>query len=199
MKKKTMVCAVCLLVLVAACAILFFSGKLSWGGRSGLPAPWPDAIATGTVSASAVFIEDKTAGYAITVPKGWYLEKSSGSGMTIYPDYDAAGKKQPDCKMEISTLPNPDRKNITDWLSAYLRGDPTADIFERGRATTTVGGAPAIIWDGALNGISSTLAYIATGTEVYEIAPSMTYAGELGSADIDCKNALRTILKNFSL
>jgi hypothetical protein len=198
MNKKTIIWAVGFSsAAVAACVILFFTMKLSWRESMKLPAPRPDTIATRSAHGGDVFIENETAGYAITIPRDWYLEKSSGSGMAVYPDYDASGKTEPACKMEISILPNPDRKNLADWLTAYLHEDPTADVSETSRTATTTYGAPAIVWRGVQNGAAAMLAYVANGTTVCEIAPSAILGTAGPAADTDCEGALENILENF--
>lgn len=198
MNKKIIVLAFWFVVAVAGCLIPFFSMKLSWKGKMKLPAPRPDVIATSTAPNKTVFIENKTAGYTITVPWNWYLEKSAGSGMIVYPNYDATSKTPPDCKIEISALSNPGREVLADWLTAYFHEDPTADVSKISRTATTIGGASAIVWSGMLNSVFSTLAYVATSTMVYEIAPSAIAAsGDGAPIGADCESALRTVFNNF--
>jgi hypothetical protein len=197
MTKKILVSAACLAVIGTACVILSHV-RFSWNDREKLPAPRPDAVATSTAPNGNILVKNKTAGYAVTVPQDWYFEESAGSGVTVYPDYDAAGKAPPACKIEISAMPNPARLGLADWLAAYLRKDPTADVSEISRTAIAIGGAPGIMWSGALNGISSTLAYAATGTDVYEIAPSaIAPSGNIAPFPADCSGALQTIIENF--
>lgn len=199
MNKKIMIWSACFAAAVAGCGILFFAARLPWKGSMRLPAPRPDVIATSSAPGEMVLMRNKTAGYAMVIPRTWYLEKSEGSGVGVYPDYDAAGKIPPDCKIEISTLSNQSRASLADWLAAYFHADPTADVREISRATMTVSGAPAVVWTGLLDGISSTLAYVATGTKVYEIAPSWISGSPHGAADPGCEHALGIIMKTFSL
>jgi hypothetical protein len=197
MSKKTMIWMVWFASVAMGCVILFSIAGLSWKGTTKLPVPRPDAIVTSTASENNVSIENKTAGYAIVVPRKWYLENSAGSGVSVYPDYDAANKTPPDCKVEISVLSNSAHEDFADWLAAHLRSDPMADVLEISRITTTVSGVPAIIWSGVTNNVSSTLAYIAAGAEVYEIAPSVITEKNGPIGDARCADALRTILNNF--
>jgi hypothetical protein len=60
-----------------------------------------------------------------------------------------------------------------------------------------VNGMSAIAWNGALNGTLTSLAYVATGTNVYEIAPSLISEKKNGSMDVGCENVLQVILANF--
>jgi len=189
MKKKIIVGAIYLAGVALVCVALFFAADVSREGKIKPPMPQPDTVVTSTLPNEMVYADNKTAGYAIAIPKNWYLERSAGSGVTVYP--------KADCKIEISKLANPDQKNLADWLTKYLHADPTADVSEISRATTTVGGAPAIIWIGALNGVSSTLAYVAADGSVIEIAPSIIAASGSAPSNIDCGSAFQTILHNF--
>lgn len=198
MNKKITVWIIWFVIAVAACSISLFVAGLFRQEATGLPRPRPDAIVTSTVSKENVLMKNETAGYAITVPRDWYLEKSAGSGLTVYPNYEMTGGAMPSCKIEISALQNPDRKDLASWLTAYLWSDPTADVLQTSRMTTTVGGVPAIIWRGVLNEVTTTLAYIATGAAVYEIAPTAVAAsGNDALISVDCESALSIVLKNF--
>jgi hypothetical protein len=198
MNEKTIVWIFCFVIAGAMCAILFFAGGLSWKEKMKLPAPRPDVVVTITAPQGTVLIENKTAGYAITVPRDWYLEKNAGNGITVYPNYDIVGHNGPDCKIEIATLSDPGGAALLSaWLTAYLHRDPTADISETSRTEMIVNGMSAIAWNGALNGTLTSLAYVATGTNVYEIAPSLISEKKNGSMDIGCENVLQVILANF--
>jgi hypothetical protein len=198
MNKKITIWAVWAAIVLAGCAIIFFIVGFLRKENVSLPAPRSDVIVTSTVSLGNILIKNETAGYAILIPQNWYLEKSKGSGATVYPNYGGTSTAAPRCKIEISALRNPDHKDLASWLTAYLRSDPTADVSEISQTTTTVGGAPAIIWHGALNEVGTTLAYIAAGTTVYELAPSVIAVGGGGaSLSADCENNLSIVLKNF--
>jgi hypothetical protein len=126
------------------------------------------------------------------------LEKSAGTGMTVYPGGDANGKAPAYCKIEISDLSNPSRTDLPVWLTTYLHRDPTADISGSVRAVMVAAGIQAFLWNGFWNGVSTTLAYVATGTAVYEIAPSAIAVKANGTpVDADCARFLRTVLSNF--
>jgi hypothetical protein len=175
--------------------LLFFFGSVIGRPRTP-PVLRPDAITTSTTSLGNIFIEDKTGGYAIAIPRDWHLEKRSDSGVAVYaaPDAHAAYP----CKIEISKLENPSRQNIKTWLREYLRSDPTSDIQESSLDPVTVAESPAIVWTGTLNGVSSTLAYVATGTVVYEFAPSAVAASGSGEAiGTACVDALGETLRTF--
>ncbi len=199
MKKKIISQTFLWLSTATGLAILLFAAGLLGKGSTKRLAPRPDVIATSTSANGSIVIKDKTAGYAISVPERWHLEKGAGSGVVVYPYYGAADKALPGCKIEISTLPNPNREDLGSWLAAYLRSDPTADISEILRATTTIGGIAAVLWNGTMNGIPSVLAYVATGTDVYEIAPSSIALGVSEPADARCKSAFENVLKSFRI
>ena len=197
MNKKIMVRAVWFVVVLVVCAGVFLWLGFDQNKNSNLPAPRPDAISTSTVSDENIRIENKTAGYAITVPRNWYLEKSAGSGVTVYPDYDVAEKTSSNCKIEISALANPDKKEISDWLVAYFAGGGN-DVQETSEEAAQIPAGDAVIWRGVLNEVSTTLAYAATGTAVYEFAPSVIAAAGNGAPlSADCESALMVVLKNF--
>jgi hypothetical protein len=199
MNKKIITRAVWFVAVLVVCAGVFLWLGIAQNKNNRLPAPRPDAIATSTTTDGSVRIENKTAGYAMTVPQNWYLEKSAGSGITVYPDHDATSKTPPDCKIEVSKFSNPDRREISDWLAGYFTrgGSDTQEISEE--AVPTPAG-DAVIWRGVLNDVSTTLAYITSGTVVYELAPSIIMgAGSNVTTDADCGAALDTILKNFEL
>jgi hypothetical protein len=185
-----------ILVLVTGCAAWFFMVRLLSDEKTS-PRLHPDAIATSTAENGKLRIENKSAGYVVTIPQDWYLEKSAGSGVTLYPHYAGTNEKTPACKVEISALQNAARKDLVDWLVAYLHSDPTASVVETSRMVKTVDGATAIFWSGTLNDIETTLAYVATGTIVYEIAPSVVLEKNSASLGVECADVLSDILKNF--
>jgi hypothetical protein len=164
-------------------------------------------------------VTDQTDGYSFTMPTNWYLEPNAGAGVTIYPDYDpGASDDQASCKIEIAELAG-DGSNgasaatdLNDWITAQLHADPTADVTETARTTIRVGlgsgdnTSTAIEWQGALNGVSTTLVYALApdGSGVLEFAPSTladddaSEAGD-GSATDDCTIELQALLANLNL
>ena len=175
--------------------LVFFVNGLSREAR-GTASTHPDSIATGTTTLGNIIIEDKTGNYAIATPPDWRLERSSGSGLAIYAASSSLGA--PFCKVEISKLQNPSRRDLSVWLTAYLHTDPTTDEEEISRDQITVAGAPAVVWTGTLNGVSSTLVYVATGTAVYEFAPSVVAASGSGeTVPPACVDALGKIVTTF--
>ena len=186
--------------VIIGCVILWFVADLSWQKNVVFSKPKPDAIATSSVADGNILIRNETAGYRITVPETWYLEKSAGSGMTIYPDRATTSSSSLGCKIEISMFTNAVGTDISSWLTTYLHRDPTADILESSREKISVHSVPAMIWNGDMNGVSTTLGYIASGTKVYEIAPSViSGAGDGLSSDKQCANDLRIVFDGFTL
>jgi hypothetical protein len=196
MKQKIIILIV---VLMAGYMVWFFLARSSSREKTGLPVLHPDTIVTSTAKNGTVRIDNRSAGYTVTIPRDWYLERSAGSGITLYPHYTGTDKTLPACKMEISVLQNADRKDLTDWLTIYLHGDPTVSVVEMSRVAMTADGATAIVWSGMLNDIGTMLAYVATGTVVYEIAPSAVLAANGISPSENCQDLLPDILKNFQL
>jgi hypothetical protein len=135
---------------------------------------------------------NSAAHYRVAVPLGWYVEKSGANGIILYPDYDPHVGIEPSCKIEISLLQNPSKLAFGAWLSAYLRQDPTVDIVEASQSLSRVSGRDAIVWDGILNGVSTTLTYVLGDGGIYEFAPSKILNG-------DCRDALQLTLKNFTI
>lgn len=184
---------------IMGCAVLLLS-YLPWRGNASLPQPRPDTIATSSAGQGNILIKNGSAGYSITVPETWYLEHGAGSGMTIYPDYDAAlSAVSADCKIEIAVVADSAGADLSLWLTGYLHRDPTADIEEISRTAISVADAPAILWTGVLNGVLTTLAYVASGGRTYEIAPSIIAgAGSSSSLHGLCVDNLPVVLQNFT-
>jgi hypothetical protein len=145
---------------------------------------------------------NNAAHYRVAVPVSWYVEKNGVAGVTLYPDYDpkatstSLAAAAPSCKIEISALSNKSNLALGDWLSAYLRQDPTEDVTETSQSPLDFGqvsGGDVITWAGALNGVSTTLTYVLGDGLVYEFAPS-------GISGIgDCHDSLAIVLKNFTI
>jgi hypothetical protein len=184
-----------------------------------------DDLPSGSVASSGErTIENGAAHYRLTAPVNWYVEKNGGTGLALYPDYApkaastpsmnsglpqkirvATGSPQagaqPECKIEISALPNKSNLMLGDWLVGYLHQDPTVEIIETSQSAVRVSGRDAISWTGALNGISTTLAYVAGDGMVYEFAPSMIATSDTGQAarKNTCQDSLETVLKKFTV
>jgi hypothetical protein len=197
---------VVLVIAIAAVWFLFFS-KMSAKPSPLVVTPSSDAITTQSLTHGNVLIANATARYGLIVPTTWYLEKKAGGGITLYPDYDPAKKIPPACKMEISALQNPGNADLDDWLTDYLHADPTADVVESSRMPSTVSGHPAVTWVGALNGVSTTLAYVSREDGLlYEIAPSViqNVAAASGivagaSSVAQCSAAFQSLMSSFRI
>jgi len=207
------------LVSVAAVAVVFAGVAVIkiWSGSAGglgrPAAPKPDAISVtpaeggastglGVGGAGDKIVENKTAGYYFAMPAGWYLEKNAGAGVTVYPDYDpvAMPSSSPACKIEISAfaIAAGDDFNLDDWITGDLHADPTAGVAEDSRTTIEVDGQLGVEWQGTMNGVTTTLDYVAspTGAEVFEIAPSTL--SEASDADNgDCVAYLQELASNL--
>ena len=183
--------------IIGGCAVLWLGVGLLQKTNSPFLTPQSDVIVTSSATNGDVVVRNESAGYRITVPTTWRLERSKGSGLTLYPG-PIADAPFPSCKIEISAFVNASSTDISSWLQTYSRRDPTVDVVESSRETAFVHGAASIVWHGAMDGVSTTLAYIATGTTVYEIAPSaIVGAGDDPSLHDQCKSAFLTVLKDF--
>jgi hypothetical protein len=154
-------------------------------------------------------VTDQTAGYSFTMPTNWYLEPNAGAGVTVYPNYDPnkAGGDEAACKIEISEIAGDGsngNSNLNSWITTYLHADPTADVSENSRTNITIGvegdTTTAIEWQGALNGVSTTLVYTPApdGSDVLEFAPS-TLAEDNAVGGDDCSIELQALLANLKL
>ncbi len=197
LQKKDLIWFLGIVVIGTALCIglLFFFGRGATRARI-FSLMRPDVVTTSTTSLGNIFLEDKTDGYTVAIPSDWHLEQSSGAGIAVYAAPDSRGTYP--CKIEISELRNPSRQELVTWLESYLRADPTAEVREFSRNQVTIARSSAIAWPGILNGISSTLAYVATGTAVYEFAPSVVVASGSGAAiGTACVDALGRMLATF--
>jgi hypothetical protein len=163
-------------VLFAAVAVLVFAvavvlqGRLAlapdgmgYGGsgginNSGVRTPVPDSVAVSAADADGdEVVSDVTAGYYFSMPSNWYVEKSAGAGLAVYPDYDPKSGAVPDCKIEISVFgadisaanassggANSGLLNLNDWITSYLHADPTADVAEISRTPVELGEAGGV-------------------------------------------------------
>jgi len=186
-------------IIAAAWGIWVLFGMRLPAGTRPAGSPAPDEVTLAVQSNGSRLLTNKTAGYSVAVPQTWYLEKDAGAGVTLYPNYDPAGTAQPACKIEISALLNPKRASISDWLSAYFREDPTADIEQQSVTGGEVSGQPAITWVGSENGVSTTLTYVARAATVYEIAPSLISAADNNASakEADCADAAASLIETF--
>lgn len=226
MQKNIFSCFIWLAVVIVLAIVLFWFFGLRaaprgaqnvQAGNGGLPSG--SAASSTTSNGSDRMVENSAAHYRLAVPVGWYVEKSGGTGLALYPDYDPQAVStsspqagaEPECKIEISALPNKGNLMLGDWLTGHLHQDPTAEIAEASQSPSQVSGRDAIAWTGAMNGVSTTLAYIAGDGAVYEIAPSevetrdvgpaaaKALAGKQGTRKSICQDALEAVLKNFTV
>jgi hypothetical protein len=156
------------------------------------------------------FISNTADGYSFTMPPNWYLEKSGNGTFTVYPDYDpdaASSSGSPDCKIEVSTLAGPGGSEkitpevLNPWITQYLHADPTAVISETSRRNFQIGSVQAVEWNGVLNGVKTTLAYIPAGGvalgKIIEVAPSSLSGAS--DADGDCSLDFQAFLANLQI
>jgi len=156
------------------------------------------------------FISNTPEGYSFTMPSNWYLEKNGNGTLIVYPDYDpstASSSSSPDCKIEVSTLSGPGGSEkitpeaLNSWITQYLHADPTAIVSEISRKNFEIGSAQAVEWNGVLNSVTTTLAYIPAGGaargKIIEVAPSSLL--DASDADGDCNLDFHAFLANLQI
>lgn len=160
----------------------------------------PDAASVSPLPDGDQVVTNAAGGYSFSVPANWYVEKNTGTDLTIYPDYDPKSGTPPECKIETSNLVR-DAGDLNAWITKYLHADPTAEVSEISRSPIKVGGSSAIEWRGVLNGVTTTLVYVAMPDGILELAPS-TLASPSSSANDadtdDCDLALQALMANLN-
>ncbi len=192
--KKKLISAV--LLAVPGMIVLVALGVADLAARNTprIPSLRPDIVATSTTSKGNIFVENRTEGYALAVPSDWRTEMGAAGGLIFHASSSVAAS---DCKIEISRMENPGGKSVAAWLTDHLYEDPTTDVVETNVVPMDVGGAAGIVWEGTLNGVSSTAAYVASGTAVFEIAPSMVAPPGVHPEVMWCRGAMSGILRSF--
>ncbi len=115
---------------------------------------------TGQSSAMEQSVENKSEGYAFSVPSGWYTEESGTSTIVIYPNYSPSTPSAATCKIAMSVFPYAPSVNISDWITARLGADPTIDVAEQSSEDISIGARPGIKWMGIMNGMPTTIIYM---------------------------------------
>lgn len=158
--------------------------------------PKPDEIVIIKLPNGDQLVENKTQEYSATIPDNWYVEKDN-FGTVVYSNYNPEDKNLlPSCKIETSILPNNNGFNLSQWINEYLHQDPTISVQSISTQPINVAGHQAIKWTGKIDGISTILVYINSGSKIYEIAPSSTDNKDVIT---ECGNAIDSYLSNFNL
>jgi hypothetical protein len=126
------------------------------------------------------------AGYSLTVPSGWRITQEVSSSVMVYPSASS-------CKFEISSFPVVSEKDRVAWIGGRLGADPTVIVAERSSEQVSVGGAPAIRWDGTMGGVPTVFVYAFATEHSYEIAPSVANGNDIAS----CEDILSELMANI--
>jgi hypothetical protein len=205
-------------VLAAVAAVILFRERAQAPGNGVVVGT--TATGAGTDDITAIpspegdddqVVENKTAGYFFTAPADWYVERSAGTGLAVYPDYDPTSGEAPTCKIEVSAFSGADVSDLDAWVTAHLHADPTASVVEDSRqniATADGASSTALEWRGTLNGIATTLGYAegngpdGGGGEILEFAASsLTEPGTGSNSDVtgsdDCGLMVEPLVANL--
>lgn len=137
------------------------------------------------ISSSAEIFGDPEGDYSFAVPSGWRTETISSSSAAVYPEAQ--------CKIGISSFPAIAEESRASWIAATVGADPTLSVREDSRKDMKVDGMPSVLWKGGIDGVSTTLIYIFTPRNTYEIAPSAQ-----GSGSSDCGAAFGRFLEGLA-
>ena len=124
------------------------------------------AVASSGQSSGDQMFGDGDAGYSLAIPSDWRIAHEGSSSVAVYP---AASS----CKITISSFPSVNENERATWISGRLGADPSVNVAERSSGQVSVDGAPAIRWDGTMNGVLATFIYAFASQHAYEIAPSV--------------------------
>ncbi len=185
-------------IIIAAISIFILTGLFFKNLKRPASGALPDDIASTTLSNGDRLINDKTGGYSFVLPVSWYFEKKDGSGVAVYPDYDPRNDTTPKCKIEISVFRNIAAMKINDWVTSHVHEDPTVAVKENIRSALSVSGATsAFEWDGTMDGIVTTIAYISASGNIYEIVPSVLNI-EKADGNEACNAGFKSFLSGIS-
>lgn len=184
-------------IIVGLVAVFFIKKRIGFMEDSHSSAnPMPDNISVVAGSGGQEIVQNETDHYTVAVPDSWYIEKSAGAGLAVYPNYDPASGLAPECKIEVFSFASASTTDLNAWLTNDLHADPTADISEISRTNLNIGSSSGLEWRGSFNGVMTTLVYVLAGGKVFEIAPSTL--SDASDADNDfCDPALQEFLSNL--
>jgi hypothetical protein len=118
-----------------------------------------------------------SAGYRIAVPARWTVEPIGAEDVAVYP-LDSASSS-PRCKLQFSVFDNAGHQLLEDWIAGHFQEDPTIVIRQTSLEAVALPDAHALRWTGLMDGVKTTLVYIASGNKIYEIAPSSVDANDI--------------------
>jgi xanthine/CO dehydrogenase XdhC/CoxF family maturation factor len=185
-------------IVVTVCVVAIVAGVLLYGYRAIMHRGDGEGNGSGTGSgqfgASQIF-ESGDAGYSLAVPSDWRIEQGDGGSVAVYPSSAS-------CKIDIASFAAVKESDRAAWIGKQLGKDPAVNVAEQSSEQVSVGGAPAIRWDGTMGGIPAVFVYAFAPQHTYEIAPSIIDGnGNDNSSDGDgvasCEDALTTLMADI--
>jgi len=185
-------------IVIAAVSIFILTSLFFKNLRRPVSGSLPDDVVSTTFPDGNHLINDRTGGYSFILPISWFFEKKDGSGIAVYPDYDPRNNVTPKCKIEISVFKNIAATKMNDWVTSHIHEDPTIVVSETFRNVFSVPGATsAFDWNGTMDGIVTTIAYISANGNIYEIVPSVLDIKKADGNDI-CDVGFKSFLNGIS-
>jgi hypothetical protein len=134
-------------------------------------------------------------GYSLAIPSDWRIAQEGSSSVAVYP---AASS----CKLTISSFSSVGESNRAAWIGSRLGADPSVNVAERSSEQVSLDDAPAIRWNGTIDGIPASFVYAFTSQHAYEIAPSIvTTNGDNNNDGTDgvasCEDALSELMADI--
>jgi len=185
-------------IVIAAVSIFILTSLFFKNLRRPVPGALADDVVSTTLSNGNHLINDRTGGYSFILPISWFFEKKDGSGIAVYPDYDPRKNVTPKCKIEISVFKNIAASKMDSWVTSHIHEDPTVAVNETFRNMFSVPGATsAFNWNGTMDGIATTIAYLSANGNIYEIAPSVLDIKKADGNDM-CNAGFKSFLSGIS-
>jgi hypothetical protein len=193
-------------ILVTVCVVAIVAGALLYGYRAIMHrGGGNDANANGNggqFGANQIF-ESGDKGYSLAVPSDWRIEQGDGGSVAVYPASSS-------CKIDIASFAAVKESDRAAWIGKQLGKDPAVNVAEQSSEQVSVGGAPAIRWDGTMGGIPAVFVYAFAPQHTYEIAPSVIDGGNDNSTNnssdgsnndgdgvASCEDALTTLMADI--
>jgi hypothetical protein len=180
---KNILIALGVFAVIAGASLYYYRTILHHGGGAGM--------GSGQFGADRMF-GNGDAGYSLAIPSDWRITQEGSSSVAVYP---AASS----CKIKISSFPSVSEGGRAAWIGGQLGADSSVNVAEQSSEQVSVDGAPAIRWDGTMDGISASFVYAFTSQHAYEIAPSVIDDGSADGNDgvASCEDALGTLMADI--
>jgi hypothetical protein len=196
-------------IVVTVCVVAIAAGALLYGYRAIMHrGGGNDTNANGNggqFGASQIF-ESGDKGYALKVPSDWRIEQGDNGNVAVYPSSSS-------CKIDIVSFAAVNDRDRAAWIGKQLGKDPAVNVAEQSSEQVSVGGTPAIRWNGTIGGIPAIFVYAFAPRHTYEIAPSVIdgddtngsannsgdESNDSGNSDgvASCEDALTTLMADI--